>query len=112
MMKVSRIKGFADLFSPASDTFTFMEQKAREIFQSHGFKELRTPILEATELFVRSIGEETDVVHKEMYTLTTARGNSLTLRPEATAGVMRAYIEEALYAKEQISRLFTIGPMF
>ena len=111
-MKVTRIKGFADLFSPESDLFYALEQKARAVFSSCGFKEVRTPILEPTELFIRSIGEETDVVNKEMYTLTTEKGRSYTLRPEATAGVMRAYIENALFSQEQISRLFTIGPMF
>lgn len=89
-----------------------MENIARGIFSSCGFTELRTPLLEYTELFKRSIGEETDVVHKEMYTFTTEKGRSLSLRPEATAGVMRAFIENACYAQNQISRFFTIGPMF
>ena len=111
-MKITKIKGFSDLFSPESLQFTYMESVARSLFSACGFSELRTPLLEHTELFKRSIGEETDVVHKEMYTLVTGKGNSLTLRPEATAGVMRAYIENALYSQQQISRLFTMGPMF
>ena len=90
---VTAIKGFADLFSPDSDAFTHMEAVARETFSRYGFTELRTPILERTELFCRGIGTETDVVQKEMYTFPDRKGRSLTLRPEATAGVMRAYIE-------------------
>ena len=112
MSKVKRIKGFADMFSPESDTFTFMETVARDVFSSFGYKELRTPILERTELFKRSIGDETDVVQKEMYTFDDRKGRSLTMRPEATAGVMRAYIEGNVNATEQISKLFTFGPMF
>ncbi|MCG8532977.1 MAG: ATP phosphoribosyltransferase regulatory subunit, partial [Desulfovibrionales bacterium] len=81
MSKVKRIKGFADMFSPESDTFTFMESVAREVFGSFGYKELRTPILERTELFKRSIGDETDVVQKEMYTFDDRKGRSLTMRP-------------------------------
>ncbi|MBQ7456589.1 MAG: histidine--tRNA ligase [Desulfovibrio sp.] len=111
-MSIAKIKGFSDLFSPESDTFTAIESLARTLFSQYGFTELRTPILEYTELFARSIGEETDVVHKEMYTLTTEKGRSYSLRPEATAGVMRAYIEGALYTKMPVARLFTTGPMF
>ncbi|MCG8531379.1 MAG: histidine--tRNA ligase [Desulfovibrionales bacterium] len=112
MSKVKRIKGFADMFSPESDTFTFMESVARDVFSSFGYKELRTPIIERTELFKRSIGDETDVVQKEMYTFDDRKGRSLTMRPEATAGVMRAYIEGNVNQSEQISKLFTFGPMF
>ena len=111
-MKIDKIKGFADLYGSECDRFTFMENQARKIFGACGFTELRTPILEHTELFQRSIGEETDVVNKEMYSLTTQKGRSYSLRPEATAGVMRAYIENALYSKNSICRLFTTGPMF
>ena len=111
-MSITKIKGFSDLFIPESSLFTKMEAEARDVFQACGFSELRTPILEYTELFQRSIGEETDVVHKEMYTFSTEKGKSLSLRPEATAGVMRAYIESALASREQVSRLFTFGPMF
>ncbi|HEU6438178.1 MAG TPA: ATP phosphoribosyltransferase regulatory subunit, partial [Nitratidesulfovibrio sp.] len=82
--KVGTIKGFADMFSPDSDVFTFMENTAREVFGRYGYAELRTPLLERTELFCRSIGTETDVVQKEMYTFPDRKGRSLTLRPEAT----------------------------
>ncbi len=111
-MSVAKIKGFSDLFAPESNTFTFIEKQARKIFFSCGFTELRTPIMESTELFKRSIGEDTDVVHKEMYTLVTESGKSYSLRPEATAGVMRAYIENNVNAQTQVARLFTTGPMF
>ena len=111
-MSIARIKGFADMFPPDSDQFTRIENTARGVFGRYGFVELRTPLLEFTELFCRSIGEETDVVQKEMYTFPDRKGRSLTLRPEATAGVMRAYIESGLTNREPVSRLFTTGPMF
>ena len=111
-MSIARIKGFADMFPPDSDQFTRIENTARGVFGRYGFVELRTPLLEFTELFCRSIGEETDVVQKEMYTFPDRTSRSLTLRPEATAGVMRAYIESGLTNREPVSRLFTTGPMF
>lgn len=111
-MSIQTIKGFADLFSPESDAFTFMEDKARKMFRRFGYMELRTPIMEHTELFCRGIGTETDVVQKEMYTFPDRKGRSLTLRPEATAGVMRAYIESGRYGNEAVSKFFTCGPMF
>lgn len=112
MEPVSGIKGFADLFPPESDLFTAMEAAARRTFARYGYRELRLPLLEHTELFRRSIGEETDVVQKEMYTFPDRKGRSLTLRPEATAGVMRAYVSAALFSRESVSKLFTCGPMF
>ncbi len=87
-----------------------MEGKAREVFGSYGYNELRVPILEHTELFARSIGAETDVVQKEMYTFPDRKGRSLTMRPEATAGMMRACIEKG--GQEGISKYFSYGPMF
>jgi histidyl-tRNA synthetase len=107
-----RIKGFADIFPPDGALFTAMEAAARLVFARFGFAELRTPLLEFTELFARSIGAETDVVQKEMYAFGDSKGRSLALRPEATAGVVRAYIDAGLNAKEGLSRLFTLGPMF
>lgn len=112
MSKITKIKGFADLYPPESDTFTRMEATARRMFGRYGFVELRTPILERTELFCRSIGTETDVVQKEMYTFPDRKGRSLTMRPEATAGVMRSYIESGRHTQEAVSKLFTCGPMF
>lgn len=109
---VKSIKGFADLFSPESAAYTHMEDVARRVFGNTGYSELRTPVLEHTELFCRSIGTETDVVQKEMYTFEDRKGRSLTLRPEATAGVMRAYLESGRYGSENVTKLFTFGPMF
>jgi histidyl-tRNA synthetase len=112
MSKIQKIKGFSDLFSPESTVHTRMENLAREVFAAYGCQEVRVPILEKTELFARSIGEETDVVQKEMYTFADRKGRSLTMRPEATAGVLRAFIESGLGAQEGTSKLFACGPMF
>jgi len=111
MEKIQKIKGFADLFPPDSGVFAFIEATARSVFTRYGYQELRIPILERTELFSRSIGEETDVVQKEMYTFPDRKGRSLTLRPEATAGVMRALIEEKR-ADDGLAKYFAYGPMF
>lgn len=113
MSDITAIKGFADLFSPESDAFTHMENVARTVFFRYGYEELRTPILERTELFCRGIGTETDVVQKEMYTFADRKDRSLTMRPEATAGVMRAFMESGRQKNgEGVTRLFTTGPMF
>lgn len=112
MSTIQKIKGFADLFPPESDSFSFLESAAREVFSRYGFGELRTPILEKTELFARGIGGETDVVQKEMYTFEDKGGRSVTMRPEATAGVVRAFIESGQYVPERVFKYFTIGPMF
>jgi len=88
------------------------ESTARKIFGLFGFREIRVPIIEKTELFKRGIGETTDIVEKEMYTFHDRDDELITLRPEATAGVIRAYIEHNMQAHEQITKLFTIGPMF
>ncbi len=111
-MTTQSIKGFADLFSPQSDAFSFIEEAARRVFQRYGYEELRTPIMEFTELFCRGIGTETDVVQKEMYTFSDRKDRSLTLRPEATAGVMRAYIQSKRHNVEPVSKMYTMGPMF
>jgi len=105
-------KGFVDLFPPQSDMFTSIESQARSVFARYGCKELRTPLVEFTELFVRGIGAETDVVQKEMYTFPDRKGRSMTLRPEATAGVLRACIQHGLLSQEGLCKFFTIGPMF
>ncbi len=111
MDKIQKIKGFADLFPPDSGVFSFIEATARDVFSRYGYRELRLPVLERTELFARSIGEETDVVQKEMYTFPDRKGRSLTLRPEATAGVMRALVEDKR-AGEGLVKYFAHGPMF
>lgn len=112
MAEFKRVKGFADIFEPESLVFSFMEDTARRVFGECGYTELRTPIMEQTEIFARGIGTETDVVQKEMYTFVDKGGRSMTLRPEATAGVMRAYIEAGCNAQEAVSKFFTYGPMF
>lgn len=112
MSKIQKIKGFSDLFAPESLVHVAMENLARDVFASYGCREVRVPILEKTELFCRSIGEETDVVQKEMYTFPDRKGRSLTMRPEATAGVLRAFIESNLHSQESVTKLFACGPMF
>ena len=112
MSKIQTIKGFVDMFAPRSKLYTFMEDTARRVFGAYGYQELRIPLVEYTELFQRSIGAETDVVQKEMYTFPDRKNRSLSLRPEATAGVMRAYIEHNCHARESVSKFFSYGPMF
>ena len=112
MAQIQAIKGFADHFQASSRLFEMMEATAREVFPRYGFGELRTPLMEYTDLFCRGIGTETDVVQKEMYCIQDSKGRSMSLRPEATAGVMRAYIENGVHAREAVSKFFTIGPMF
>jgi len=112
MDKIQKIKGFADLFAPESDVFSHIERTAARVFGLYGYREARIPLLERTELFARSIGAETDVVQKEMYTFPDRKGRSLTLRPEATAGLLRAYVEQKLFASEGVAKLFAHGPMF
>ena len=106
------VKGTRDLFPPESERFADAEAAARRVFGSYGYGEVRTPCLESTELFARSVGETTDIVHKEMYTFPDRKGRSLTLRPENTAGVVRAIIENGLAAGPMPLRLWYAGPQF
>jgi len=112
MEKITAIRGFKDILPEDARRFWEVESIARQVFNSFGFREIRTPIMEKTELFKRSIGETTDIVEKEMYTFADRDSEFLTLRPEATASVIRAYIEHNMFADQQITKLFTIGPMF
>lgn len=112
MERIQKIKGFADLFPQESGKYVLMEEKAREVFALYGFGELRTPVLERTELFAKGIGEDTDMVGKEMYTFADRKGRSLTLRPEATAGVVRAFVEAGDWQPGRVARYYTFGPMF
>ena len=112
MEKITAIRGFKDILPEEARRFWEYESIPRQVFNSFGFQEIRTPIMEKTELFQRSIGETTDIVEKEMYTFADRDNEFLTLRPEATASVIRAYIEHNMSAAEQITKLFTIGPMF
>ncbi len=111
-MSIVTIKGFKDILPEETPLWQWIEKNARDVFKVFGFKEIRTPLLEWTELFTRGIGEETDIVSKEMYTITDIKGRNQTLRPEATASVVRAYIEHRLYQLNPIQKLFSIGPMF
>ena len=105
-------KGTHDLLPPESERFAAVEAIAREVFSSFGYAEARTPIFEATELFARSVGETTDIVHKEMYTFPDRKGRSLTLRPENTAGVVRALVERGIQDLPKPIRLWYAGPQF
>ncbi len=108
----TRVKGFQDILPQETGLWRHVEATICNLFEGFGFSEVRPPILEQTELFARSIGAETDIVEKEMYTFTDRGGQSLTMRPEATASVVRAYIEHKLYAGDPVQKLYTIGPMF
>ena len=110
--KIQAIKGTRDLLPPETALWNRVEQTAQEVFTSYGFGEIRLPIFEATDLFARSIGLETDVVSKEMYTFVDRDETSVSLRPEATASVCRAYIEDGMQQLPQPVKLYTIGPMF
>jgi histidyl-tRNA synthetase len=109
---LTAVKGFNDILPDESGRWQFIEQTARRVFELNGFGEIRVPVMEKTELFCRSIGDATDIVEKEMYTFTDKGENSVTLRPEGTAGVMRAFIEHKLYAQDPIAKLYYMGPMF
>ena len=111
-MSLKALKGFKDILPAESATWQRIEATARDLFHRYGFAEIRVPILEKTGLFVRSIGEATDIVEKEMYTFADRNGSSLTMRPEGTAPVLRAFIEHSLHMLQPIQRLYTIGPMF
>jgi len=120
LMKITSIKGFADILPGEVETWQWVEAQAHRVFKAYNFAEIRIPILEKTELFSRSIGETTDIVEKEMYTFDdrdaragrNAEGAKLTLRPEGTAGVVRAYVESELYKVEPVRKLYYSGPMF
>ena len=112
MEKITAIKGIKDILPKDSPVWHRVELTARRIFECFGFCEIRVPIMEKTSLFQRSIGETTDIVEKEMYTFRDRDDELLTLRPEATASVIRAYIEHNLSASDPVTRLYTMGPMF
>ncbi len=110
---IQALRGTKDLLSGEIEYYQFLEQLAYEVFSSFDFEEIRTPMFEMTELFVRSIGEETDIVSKEMYTFKDRKGRSLTLRPEATAPVVRALIEHKMLPEgAAVQKLWYSGPMF
>ncbi|MBI5477657.1 MAG: histidine--tRNA ligase [Deltaproteobacteria bacterium] len=110
--RLQAVKGMNDALPPETAKWNFVERRCRAVLESHGYREIRTPLCEYTQLFARSIGEATDIVEKEMYTFDDRDGRSLTLRPEGTAGVVRAYIEHSIAKSEPVSRWYYIGPMY
>ncbi len=111
-MSIQAIKGVKDVLPSDMTAWHHLEATARKLFEDYGFSEIRVPVFEYTELFARSIGASTDIVEKEMYTFEDRDGKKLTLRPEGTAGVVRAYVEHKLYADTQLTKLYYQGPMF
>ncbi|MBS3759822.1 MAG: histidine--tRNA ligase [Desulfobacterales bacterium] len=109
---IQLIRGFKDILPNEIELWKHIEQTAITLFESFGFRQIRVPILEKAALFQRSIGEHTDIVEKEMYTFPTEKGELITLRPEATASIVRAYLQQRMYAKDPIQKLYTLGPMF
>ena len=111
-MNITGIKGMNDILPGEVETWQFLEEKARQVFSAFGYREIRVPVVEKTELFCRSIGETTDIVEKEMYTFADKGGTSMTLRPEGTAPVIRAFIEHKLHALDPVTKLYYLGAMF
>ena len=109
---IKAVKGTRDLLPPATEVWNRVEDTARDVFRAYHYQEIRTPILEETQLFARGVGQETDIVTKEMYTFDDRDGSSLTLRPENTASVIRAYIEHRLDQRPGVQKLYYLGPMF
>lgn len=109
---IQAVKGMRDILPPVSGVWNEVESAARQVFHRFNYREIRTPLLEETALFARGVGEETDIVSKEMYTFEDRDGSSLTLRPENTASVLRAYVEHRLDQQPGLQKLFYIGPMF
>jgi histidyl-tRNA synthetase len=109
---INNLPGTRDLLPEELAGWHVIEDCAGRIFRQYGFLEIRTPIIEPTELFARGIGEDTDIVGKEMYTFPDRSNRSVTLRPEATASVVRAYVQSALYRESGITKLYYLGPMF
>lgn len=111
-MAITAPRGTQDFLPEQTGDWQKLEEKIRSICRIYGFGEVRTPIFESTELFLRGIGETTDVVTKEMYTFEDRGGRSMTLRPENTASVVRAYLEHKLYGEQKVHKFYYMGPMF
>jgi len=109
---IQLIRGFKDILPGEVELWQEIERIARELLEDFGFREIRIPVMERTELFARSIGEDTDIVEKEMYTFPDRKGDLITLRPEATASIARAYIQHKLFAQDAVRKFYMIGPMF
>ena len=111
-MKIQAIRGVKDIMPDEVEKWRWVENKADQVFTRYGFKEIRLPIFEKTKLFSRGIGETTDIVEKEMYTFEDRGGEKVTLRPEGTASVVRAFIEHKMYASQTVHKFYYLGPMF
>ena len=111
-MKLGSVRGMRDILPEEIPLWQRLEAEIKTAFSQYGYREIRTPIVELAELFSRGVGESTDVVHKEMYVFQDKKGLPLALRPEATASVVRAYIEHGLYARGDLAKLYYFGPMF
>jgi len=111
-MKIQAIRGVKDIMPDEVEKWRWLESKANQVFTRYGFKEIRLPIFEKTQLFSRGIGEATDIVEKEMYTFEDRGGEKVTLRPEGTASVVRAFVEHKMYASQTVHKLYYLGPMF
>ncbi|MBP1966001.1 histidine--tRNA ligase [Paenibacillus aceris] len=111
-MSIQKPKGTQDLLPGDVEKWQYLESKARDLCQRFNYKEIRSPIFESTELFSRGVGETTDIVEKEMYTFLDKGDRSISLRPEGTAGVVRAYVENKLYGLPDLTKLYYVGPMF
>ncbi len=109
---IQLIKGFKDILPSEVELWQRIEKTAKGLFERFNYSEIRIPIMEKTELFARSIGEDTDIVEKEMYTFADRKGDLLTLRPEATASIVRSYIQHKLYAADPVKKFYLVGPMF
>src|SRR5437763_7554451 len=115
---IKAVRGTRDLLPPETETWNFAEAVVRDVFRVYNFSEIRTPVIEDLQLFQRSVGEETDIVSKEMFAwedrarAASEKGQWLALRPENTAGVVRAYIEHKLWERPGLQKLYYIGPQF
>ena len=109
---IQKPKGTKDVLPEESFKWKYVENIAEETFENYGFREIRVPTFEYTELFERGVGDTTDVVQKEMYTFTDKGDRQISLKPEGTAGTIRAFIESKLYADTQPTKLFYITPCF
>ena len=106
------IRGFRDILPDDIQVWQYVEQTAAALLEDFGYREIRIPVMERTEVFARSIGEDTDIVEKEMYTFPDRKGDLITLRPEATASIVRSYIQHKMYASDPVQKFYVIGPMF
>ena len=112
MSQIRSIKGTHDILPGDSNRWQCLEQVVHQVCRQFGYREIRTPMFEKTRLFARSVGEETDIVSKEMYSWEDRDGSSLTLRPELTASVVRSYIQHNLRGQAPAQRLYYLGPLF